>query len=223
MDIKEILKRVDHTLLKQVCTFEEIKKLCDEGIEYNVASVCIPPSYVKRAKEYVKENLKICTVIGFPNGYSTKETKIFECKDAIKNGADEIDMVVNLGDIKSGEFKAVEEEIKEIKEICGDHILKVIVETCFLTEEEKIKLCEVVTNAKADYIKTSTGFGTNGATKEDIILFSKHIGPNVKIKASGGVKNLKIAEEFIKLGADRLGTSSIISIIKKADEYLIAL
>lgn len=217
MDIKEILKRVDHTLLKQVCTFEEIKKLCDEGIEYNVASVCIPPSYVKRAKEYVKENLKICTVIGFPNGYSTKETKIFECKDAIKNGADEIDMVVNLGDIKSGEFKAVEEEIKEIKEICGEHILKVIVETCFLTEEEKIKLCEVVTNAKADYIKTSTGFGTNGATKEDIILFSKHIGPNVKIKASGGVKNLKIAEEFIKLGADRLGTSSIISIIKKAD------
>ena len=217
MDIKEILKRVDHTLLKQVCTFEEIKKLCDEGIEYNVASVCIPPSYVKRAKEYVKENLKICTVIGFPNGYSTKETKIFECKDAIKNGADEIDMVVNLGDIRSGEFKAVEEEIKEIKEICGDHILKVIVETCFLTEEEKIKLCEVVSNAKADYIKTSTGFGSSGATKEDIILFSKHIGPNVKIKASGGVKNLKIAEEFIKLGADRLGTSSIISAIIKAD------
>ncbi|MGM9979522.1 MAG: deoxyribose-phosphate aldolase [Clostridium sp.] len=214
MDIKEILKRVDHTLLNQVCTFEEIKKLCDEGIEYNVASICIPPSYVKRAKEYVKENLKICTVIGFPNGYSTKETKMFECKDAIKNGADEIDMVVNLGDIRSGEFKAVEEEIKEIKKICGEHILKVIVETCFLTEEEKIKLCEVVTNAKADYIKTSTGFGTNGATKEDIILFSKHIGPNVKIKASGGVKNLKIAEEFINLGVDRLGTSSIINVIK---------
>ena len=217
MDIKEILKRVDHTLLNQVCTFEEIKKLCDEGIEYNVASVCIPPSYVKKAKEYVIENLKICTVIGFPNGYSTKETKMFECKDAIKNGADEIDMVVNLGDIKSGEFKTVEEEIKEIKEICGEHILKVIVETCFLTEEEKIRLCEVVTNAKADYIKTSTGFGSSGATKEDIILFSKHIGPNVKIKASGGVKNLKIAEEFIKLGADRLGTSSIISSIIKAD------
>ena len=217
MDIKEILKRVDHTLLNQVCTFEEIKKLCDEGIEYNVASICIPPSYVKKAKEYVIENLKICTVIGFPNGYSTKETKMFECKDAIKNGADEIDMVVNLGDIKSGEFKTVEEEIKEIKEICGEHILKVIVETCFLTEEEKIRLCEVVTNAKADYIKTSTGFGSSGATKEDIILFSKHIGPNVKIKASGGVKNLKIAEEFIKLGADRLGTSSIISSIIKAD------
>ena len=217
MDIKEILKRVDHTLLNQVCTFEEIKKLCDEGIEYNVASICIPPSYVKKAKEYVKENLKICTVIGFPNGYSTKETKIFECKDAIKNGADEIDMVVNLGDIKSGEFKTVEEEIKEIKEICGEHILKVIVETCFLTEEEKIKLCEVVTNAKADYIKTSTGFGSSGATKEDIILFSKHIGSNVKIKASGGVKNLKIAEEFINLGADRLGTSSIIKAIKKVD------
>ncbi len=217
MDIKEILKRVDHTLLNQVCTFEEIKKLCDEGIEYNVASICIPPSYVKKAKEYVKENLKICTVIGFPNGYSTKETKMFECKDAIKNGADEIDMVVNLGDIKSGEFKTVEEEIKEIKKICGEHILKVIVETCFLTEEEKIKLCEVVTNAKADYIKTSTGFGTNGATKEDIILFSKHIGSNVKIKASGGVKNLKIAEEFINLGVDRLGTSSIINAIKKVD------
>lgn len=215
MDVKEILKRVDHTLLNQVCTFEEIKKLCDEGIEYNVASICIPPSYVKKAKEYVKENLKICTVIGFPNGYSTKETKMFECKDAIKNGADEIDMVVNLGDIKSGEFKTVEEEIKEIKEICGEHILKVIVETCFLTEEEKIRLCEVVTNAKADYIKTSTGFGTNGATKEDIILFSKHIGSNVKIKASGGVKNLKIAEEFINLGVDRLGTSSIINVIKK--------
>lgn len=217
MDVKEILKRVDHTLLNQVCTFEEIKKLCDEGIEYNVASICIPPSYVKKAKEYVKENLKICTVIGFPNGYSTKETKIFECKDAIKNGADEIDMVVNLGDIKSGEFKTVEEEIKEIKEICGEHILKVIVETCFLTEEEKIKLCEVVTNAKADYIKTSTGFGSSGATKEDIILFSKHIGSNVKIKASGGVKNLKIAEEFINLGVDRLGTSSIINAIKKVD------
>ena len=217
MDIKKILKRVDHTLLNQVCTFEEIKKLCDEGIEYNVASICIPPSYVKKAKEYVKENLKICTVIGFPNGYSTKETKMFECKDAIKNGADEIDMVVNLGDIRSGDFKAVEEEIKEIKKICGEHILKVIVETCFLTEEEKIRLCEVVTNAKADYIKTSTGFGSSGATKEDIILFSKHIGPNVKIKASGGVKNLKIAEEFIKLGADRLGTSSIISAIIKAN------
>lgn len=217
MDVKEILKRVDHTLLNQVCTFEEIKNLCDEGIEYNVASICIPPSYVKKAKEYVKENLKICTVIGFPNGYSTKETKMFECKDAIKNGADEIDMVVNLGDIKSGEFKTVEEEIKEIKEICGEHILKVIVETCFLTEEEKIRLCEVVTNAKADYIKTSTGFGSSGATKEDIILFSKHIGSNVKIKASGGVKNLKIAEEFINLGADRLGTSSIINAIKKVD------
>lgn len=217
MDIKEILKRVDHTLLNQVCTFEEIKKLCDEGIEYNVASICIPPSYVKKAKEYVKENLKICTVIGFPNGYSTKETKMFECKDAIKNGADEIDMVVNLGDIRSGDFKAVEEEIKEIKKICGEHILKVIVETCFLTEEEKIRLCEVVTNAKADYIKTSTGFGSSGATKEDIILFSKHIGSNVKIKASGGVKNLKIAEEFINLGVDRLGTSSIINAIKKVD------
>ena len=214
MEINEILKRVDHTLLKQVCTFEEIKKLCDEGMKYKTASVCIPPSYVKRAKEYVQGNLKICTVIGFPNGYSTKETKIFECKDAIKNVADEIDMVVNLGDIKNGDFNLVEEEIRDIKDICKDHILKVIIETCFLTEEEKIKLCKAVTNGGADYIKTSTGFGTNGATKEDIILFSKHIGPNVKIKAAGGVKDLKTAEEFISLGAERLGTSSIVSIIK---------
>ena len=212
--MENILKRVDHTLLKQVCTFDEIKKLCDEGMEYKTASVCIPPSYVKRAKEYVKDKLKICTVIGFPNGYSTKETKMFECEDALKNGADEIDMVINLGDVKNNNFKAIEEEIKAIKDICKDHILKVIIETCFLSEEEKIKLCEVVTKGKADYIKTSTGFGTNGATKEDIILFSKHIGPNVKIKAAGGVKSLKTAEEFLSLGADRLGTSSIISLIK---------
>lgn len=220
--MENILKRVDHTLLKQVCTFDEIKKLCDEGMEYKTASVCIPPSYVKRAKEYVKDKLKICTVIGFPNGYSTKETKMFECEDALKNGADEIDMVINLGDVKNNNFKAIEEEIKAIKDICKDHILKVIIETCFLSEEEKIKLCEVVTKGKADYIKTSTGFGTNGATKEDIILFSKHIGPNVKIKAAGGVKSLKTAEEFISLGADRLGTSSIISLIKneeKEDTY----
>ncbi len=220
--MENILKRVDHTLLKQVCTFDEIKKLCDEGMEYKTASVCIPPSYVKRAKEYVKDKLKICTVIGFPNGYSTKETKMFECEDALKNGADEIDMVINLGDVKNNNFKAIEEEIKAIKDICKDHILKVIIETCFLSEEEKIKLCEVVTKGKADYIKTSTGFGTNGATKEDIILFSKHIGPNVKIKAAGGVKSLKTAEEFLSLGADRLGTSSIISLIKneeKEDTY----
>lgn len=220
--MENILKMVDHTLLKQVCTFDEIKKLCDEGMEYKTASVCIPPSYVKRAKEYVKDKLKICTVIGFPNGYSTKETKMFECEDALKNGADEIDMVINLGDVKNNNFKAIEEEIKAIKDICKDHILKVIIETCFLSEEEKIKLCEVVTKGKADYIKTSTGFGTNGATKEDIILFSKHIGPNVKIKAAGGVKSLKTAEEFLSLGADRLGTSSIISLIKneeKEDTY----
>ena len=220
--MENILKRVEHTLLKQVCTFDEIKKLCDEGMEYKTASVCIPPSYVKRAKEYVKDKLKICTVIGFPNGYSTKETKMFECEDALKNGADEIDMVINLGDVKNNNFKAIEEEIKAIKDICKDHILKVIIETCFLSEEEKIKLCEVVTKGKADYIKTSTGFGTNGATKEDIILFSKHIGPNVKIKAAGGVKSLKTAEEFLSLGADRLGTSSIISLIKneeKEDTY----
>ncbi len=217
MDVKEIVSKVDHTLLKVVCTFDEIKKLCDEGIEYNVASVCIPPSYVKRAKEYVGDKLKICTVIGFPNGYMTKETKVFETEDAIKNGADEIDMVVNLGDIKSKDYNAVEEEIKAIKAVCKDKILKVIIETCYLTEEEKIKMCEVVTNAKADYIKTSTGFGTNGATKEDIKLFAENIGKDVKIKAAGGVKDLETAELFIELGAERLGTSSIISIINNKE------
>lgn len=213
MDIKNILSKVDHTLLRQTVTWEEIKTLCDEGIQYKVASVCIPPSFVKKAKEYVGDSLAICTVIGFPNGYNTTEAKIFETKDAIEKGADEIDMVINLGMMKSGNYQGVVEEIKAIKEACGSHILKVIIETCYLTEEEKISMCKAVTEAKADYIKTSTGFGTNGATLEDIILFKENIGKDVKIKAAGGVKNLEVAENFIDNGAERLGTSSIIKIV----------
>ena len=213
MEHKDILKTVDHTLLTVTCTWEDIKKICDEGIKYNVASVCIPPSYVKRAKEYVKDQLRICTVIGFPNGYNTTSVKVFETKDAIDNGADEIDMVINLGYVKDKDYSLIEEEIKSIKEVCNSKILKVIIETCYLNEEEKIKMCEVVTNAGADFIKTSTGFGTAGATKEDIILFSKNIGREVRIKAAGGVRDIQTAEEFISLGAERLGTSSIIKII----------
>lgn len=214
MEIERILKTVDHTLLNQTATWDEIKNLCDEGMKYNVASVCIPPYYIKAAKEYVGSKLNLCTVIGFPNGYMTKETKIFETKDALANGADEIDMVISIGALKDKKYNEIEEEIREIKEICGDHILKVIIETCFLTEEEKIKMCEIVTKAGADFIKTSTGFGTGGATKEDIELFAKNIGPNVKIKAAGGVKDLETAELFMNLGASRLGTSSIVKIIE---------
>lgn len=213
MDNKEILKRVDHTLLSQEATWEQIKKICDEGIEYDVASVCIPASYVKKAKEYVGNKLPICTVIGFPNGYSTTATKVFETKDAIANGADEIDMVINIADLKNALFEEVENEIRLIKEACGDKILKVIIETCLLTDEEKIKMCEIVTKAGADFIKTSTGFSKAGATFEDIALFSKHIGPNVKMKAAGGIKTLEDAEKFISLGASRLGTSRIINLI----------
>lgn len=217
MDKRRILNAVDHTLLAQTCTFEEIKAICDDGIKYQVASVCIPPSYVKRAKEYVGDKLAICTVIGFPNGYMTTATKVFETKDALLNGADEIDMVINLGDVKDKNYEAVEKEIRELKEICGDKILKVIIETCYLTEEEKIKMCQVVTKAGADFIKTSTGFGTAGATKEDIELFAKHVGKNVKIKAAGGVRDLQTAEDFLNLGASRLGTSSIIKIINNEE------
>ena len=208
---------MDHTLLTVTCTWEEIKKICDEGMKYKTASVCIPPSYVKRAKEYVGDKLTICTVIGFPNGYMTKETKAFETKNALENGADEIDMVINLGMVKDKQFDLVEEEIRTLKEVCGSKILKVIIETCYLTEEEKIKMCEVVTNSGADFIKTSTGFGTGGATKEDLDLFAKHVGPNVKIKAAGGVKDLETAEEFIKIGASRLGTSRIIKIFNNEE------
>ena len=217
MNNEEILNTVDHTLLSQTCTFKEIKSICDDGIKFKTASVCIPPSYIKRAKEYVGNRLTLCTVIGFPNGYITKATKIFETKDAIENGADEIDMVINLGYVKENRFDLIEEEIRDIKQVCGSKILKVIIETCFLTEEEKIKMCEVVTNAGADYIKTSTGFGTGGATKEDLELMKKHIGANVKIKAAGGVRDLQTAELFIKIGASRLGTSSVVKIIKNED------
>jgi len=214
MEKERILKTVDHTLLNQIATWAEIKNLCDEGINYNVASVCIPPYYIKAAKEYVDSKLTLCTVIGFPNGNMTKETKIFETRDALENGADEIDMVINIGALKDKKYTEIEEEIRSIKEVCKDHILKVIIETCFLNEEEKIKMCEIVTKAGADFIKTSTGFGTGGATEEDIQLFARNIGPNVKIKAAGGVKDLETAELFINLGASRLGTSSIVKIIK---------
>lgn len=213
MNNKDIVSKVDHTLLNVTSTWGEIKTICDDGMKYGVASVCIPPSYVKRAKEYVGDKLAVCTVIGFPNGYMTTSTKVFETKDALLNGADEIDMVINLGDLKDKNFEKIEDEIRQIKKACGNNILKVIIETCFLTEEEKLKMCKVVTNAKADFIKTSTGFGTGGATKEDLELFANNIGGEVRIKAAGGVKDLEVAEEFIKLGASRLGTSSIIKIL----------
>lgn len=194
--------------------WEQIKKVCDEGIEYKTASVCIPPCFVKRAKEYACGKLAICTVIGFPNGYSTTEAKIFETKDAIANGADEIDMVINLGDLKDKCYDAILEEIKSIKAACGSKILKVIIETCLLTDEEKVKMCEIVTNSGADFIKTSTGFSSGGANEADLRLFAANIGKDVKIKAAGGIKNLETAELFMEIGASRLGTSSIINLIK---------
>ena len=215
MDKSEILKRVDHTILTQTCTWGEVKEICDDAIRYNTASICIPPSFVKRAKEYVQDKMKVCTVIGFPNGYVASDVKINETTIAIKDGADEIDMVINLGNVKSGKFKEILEEIKHIKRICGSRILKVIVETCYLTEAEKIEMCRVVTEAGADYIKTSTGFGSCGATYEDVALFKKHVGKNVKIKAAGGIKTFEMAEEYIRLGADRLGTSSLVKLIKR--------
>lgn len=215
MDIKNILSKVDHTLLKQCATWEEIKMICNDSIKYGTASVCIPPSFVKKAKEYVNDSVKICTVIGFPNGYSTTETKVFETENALKNGADEIDMVINLGDLRDKRYDIILSEIKSIKSACKDKILKVIIETCLLSEEEKIKMCEIVTESGADFIKTSTGFSTQGATFEDIALFKKYIGNNVKIKAAGGISSIADAEKFIELGADRLGTSRIVKIVKK--------
>ena len=214
MDKSEILKRVDHTILTQTCTWGEVKEICDDAIRYNTASICIPPSFVKRAKEYVQDKMKVCTVIGFPNGYVASDVKIYETTIAIKDGADEIDMVINLGNVKSGKFKEILEEIKHIKRICGSRILKVIVETCYLTEAEKIEMCRVVTEAGADYIKTSTGFSSAGATKADIELFSKHTTNGKKIKAAGGIASIEDAEDFIKLGASRLGTSRIVKIVK---------
>jgi len=217
MDIKKILMAVDHTLLAQTSTWEQIKKICDEGVEYNVASVCIPPSFVKKAKEYLGDRLAVCTVIGFPNGYSTTATKVFETKDAITNGADEIDMVINIGDLKEKRFDAILDEIQSIKAACGDKILKVIIETCLLTDEEKIKMCEIVTESGADFIKTSTGFSTGGANEADLRLMAANVGRNVKIKAAGGIRSLETAELFMEIGAKRLGTSSIIKLIQKGE------
>ena len=210
----EILSKVDHTFLKQTATWNDIKELCDDAIKYNTASVCIPPSFVKKAKEYVNEKMKVCTVIGFPNGYNTTDVKVFETKDAIKNGADEIDMVINIEMLKEKEYVAILNEINEIKKACGDKILKVIIETCLLTEEEKIKMCDIVSNSNADFIKTSTGFSTAGATIEDIKLFKEHIKNNKKIKAAGGISSFEDAENFIKEGASRLGTSRLVKIEK---------
>ena len=216
MRIGEILRHVDHTLLSQTATWEEIRKLCDEAIEYQTASVCIPPSYVQRAKEYVGSRMAVCTVIGFPNGYHTTAIKAAETADAVKNGADEVDMVINLGWVKDGLYDLAEEEIRAVKKAADGRILKVIIETCFLTEEEKIRLCGTVTRAGADYIKTSTGFGGAGATFDDIRLFAEHVGSGVKIKAAGGISTLEDAERFLELGADRLGTSRIVKLAKQA-------
>ena len=214
MKLTDILSKCDHTLLAPAATWAEIKAVCDDGIRFSTASVCIPASFVKAAKEYVGDKLQICTVIGFPNGYSTAATKVFECKDALQNGADEIDTVINIGHLKDGRYDEILAELKALKEACGDKILKVIIETCLLTDEEKIKMCELVTLSGADYIKTSTGFSTGGATREDVALFAAHVGEGVKIKAAGGISSLADAEDFIKLGADRLGTSRIVKIAK---------
>ena len=214
MEIKEILTYVDHTLLKQESTWEQMKVICDDAIKFSTASVCVPPSFVKQCKDYCGEKMKICTVIGFPNGYNTTAVKVFETGDAIKNGADEIDMVINIGWAKEKKFGLIKEEIEAIKKVCGDKILKVIIETCLLTDEEKKEMCKIVTEAGADFIKTSTGFSTAGATREDIKLFSENIGDNVKMKAAGGIASLTDAEDFLKLGATRLGTSRIVSIAK---------
>ncbi len=214
MELKDILARCDHTLLGQTATWAEIKAICDDGMKYKTASVCIPQSYVKQAKEYVGDKLAVCTVIGFPNGYATTAAKVFMAKDTIANGADEVDMVINLGWVKDGKYDLLEEEIRQIKTACGNKILKVIIETCLLTDEEKIEMCRVVTAAGADYIKTSTGFSTAGATFADVALFAKHVGPDVKIKAAGGISSIADAEEFIRLGADRLGTSRIVKLAK---------
>lgn len=218
MDIKEILAKCDHTLLKQTASWEEIKRLCDEGTEYGCASVCIPAAYVRQAADYLKGKdtaLKICTVIGFPNGYSTSRAKAFEAEDAVANGADEIDMVINIGWLKDGRADEVKTEIEEVKRACHGRTLKVIVETCLLTHEEKIKACRIVTEAGADYIKTSTGFSTAGATPEDVALFKENVGENIKIKAAGGISTLEDAEEMLRLGASRLGTSRIVALVKQ--------
>lgn len=217
MDNLDILKIVDHTLLDQTATWEEIRQVLDDGMKYGTASACIPAAYVKQAAEYTNGNLPICTVIGFPNGYSTTASKVFETKDAIANGAEEIDMVINIGFLKDKRYTEVEDEIRQIHEACNGKILKVIIEACLLTEEEKIKICGIVTNAGAEYIKTSTGFSTSGATFEDVKLMRAHSGDNVKVKAAGGISSFKDAEEFIRCGTDRLGTSRLVKIMKNTD------
>jgi len=215
MNREEILNKVDHTLLAQTATWEDIKIICDDGIKYNVASVCIPPYFVKKAKEYVQDKLKICTVIGFPNGYQTTETKVFETANAIENGADEIDMVINVGNVKANNYNEILKEINAIKEACDGKLLKVIIETCLLTDEEKIEMCKIISTSNADYIKTSTGFSKAGATLEDIRLFKVHISNNKYIKAAGGISSFEDAKTFIEAGADRLGTSKLVKIIKE--------
>ena len=214
MELQEILSKCDHTLLAQNATWEQIRGLCDDGMKYGTASVCIPASFVKKTKEYVGEKLPICTVIGFPNGYSTTESKCFEAANAVQNGADEVDMVINIGHVKDGLYDQILSEIQAVKAACGGKLLKVIVETCLLTDEEKVKMCRIVTESGADYIKTSTGFSTGGATFADVELFAKNIGKNVKIKAAGGISSLEDAEKFVSLGASRLGTSRVVKIAK---------
>lgn len=215
MTTEEMLGRVDHTLLKPYATWEDIRRLCDEALEYHTASVCVPPAYIKRIHDTYGERLNICTVVGFPLGYSVTASKLAEVEQALADGCNEIDMVVNITDVKNGDFDKVEAEIRTLKDACGSHILKVIIETCYLTQEEKIAMCRAVTNAGADYIKTSTGFGTGGATREDVELFRRHIGPEVKIKAAGGVSTLEDLEMFIRLGCDRVGTSRAVGLCKE--------
>ena len=218
MEIKGILAAVDHTLLAQTATWDEIRAICDDGIRYGCASVCIPSGYVRQAAEYVKGQIPVCTVIGFPNGYETTAVKCFQTADAVACGAEEIDMVINLGWVKDQRWEDILQEIRAVKEACAGKLLKVIIETCFLTEEEKIRMCEIVTASGAEYIKTSTGFGGGGATREDVALFAAHVGPNVKIKAAGGIADLQDAEDFLKLGASRLGTSRIVKAVKAMEQ-----
>lgn len=214
MEKRELLSRLDHTLLKQTATWEEIRRICEEGMKYQTASVCIPPCYVKRAKEYVQDKVNICTVIGFPNGNTTTAVKVLETRDAVENGADEIDMVINLGMVKERDYDRVLEEIQAVKQACCGKVLKVIIETCLLTEDEKLEMCRVVTRSGAEYIKTSTGFSTGGATFADVELMRKHVGEQVKVKAAGGISSVEDAEKFLDLGADRLGTSRLITLLE---------
>ncbi len=215
MTYQEILARVDHTLLAQTATWEEIRRLCEDAVFYHTASVCIPPCFVKKAKDYLGNQMKVCTVIGFPNGNHTMRSKMFEAEDALHHGADELDMVINIGALKEKKYDYVEKEIRALKETAGNHVLKVIIETCLLDREEKIRMCEIVTNAGADYIKTSTGFSTGGATFEDVELFARHVGKGVRIKAAGGIQSFADAEKFLSLGASRLGTSRLVKIAKQ--------